>query len=117
MGIAVVWDNDEKTIIRYTYTARWTWDELYTALAEQAALQASVAHEVATLIDARNTNIVPEGFVAQLKRVVERMPPRSGVRIIVSGNPFIKSLFLLASKLFPHMIGDMRFVATLEEAY
>jgi hypothetical protein len=117
MGIAVRWDNNERTIIRYTYTARWTWDELYTALAEQAALQASVTHEVAILVDARNTNIVPEGFIAQVKRVAERMPPHTGLRIIVSGNPFIKSLFLLVSKLFPHMIGDMLFVATIEGAY
>ena len=117
MGIMVAWDNDEKTIIRYTYSSRWTWNELYAALDEQAALQATVSHDVAILIDVRNVHLVPEGFISHVKRVGERVPKNTSARVVVSNSPFLKSLFLLASKLFPHITHDIQFVATIEEAY
>ncbi len=117
MSITVEWDNDEKTIIRYTYTNRWTWDEFYAAQAQQNRMQETVSRRVNVLVDARNIQTLPDDFLTHLKRVMTERHPQTGLTVIVSSSGFLRSLFNLASRLFPSGTADTRFVSSEEDAY
>ena len=44
MSVQVAWDNHEKTIVRYVFEGKWTWDEFYPAYNKAIEMENSVTH-------------------------------------------------------------------------
>ena len=61
MKLQVEWDNAEKTIIRITYTEKWTWSDFYAANTEAVAMMKTVQHTVHFLADFRQSRSLPLG--------------------------------------------------------
>lgn len=116
MGIQVLWDNPEKTIIRYDFSDPWTWDEFYQVRVEGNNMAESVSHPVVALINLQGQVSLASGALVQGKRIARTKPENISMQVIVSTNGLIKSLFPVFARLNPNLANSYRVVPTLEAA-
>jgi hypothetical protein len=116
MSVAVVWDDDEKSIIRFIFEGSWTLDELYTAFDEQSQMLDSVDHKVDVIVDFRESNAVPEHLIGNFSRIFQSSGsshPNTGMTVLVGVGGFAQILADLFSKFFARLPTT----TTLEEAH
>lgn len=119
MKVNVDWDNDEQSIVRYTFDSDWNWQDLYAAMDNAGKMIETVSHRVDVLMDLSNANIIPKNAISQIKRGYDNpKSPNIGVTVVVTPNSFMNAIVLMAKKVW----GDkgeweLEFVKTLDEAY
>jgi hypothetical protein len=118
MSIELLWDNEEKTILRHVYVGRWTWEELREKDADLKLMLASVEHPVDMIIDMRESFFLPNGpTIGNLRNAERSLPPNARSVILVGGN-LLTLLISRVMRLIPAS-GKRRFqiAASLEEAH
>ena len=73
MGIEVKWDNEDKTIIRYIYDGRWTWEELDNARTVAAQFESTVDRRVNVIVDVLKSRLLPNGTITRARQVVREL--------------------------------------------
>jgi hypothetical protein len=119
LGIRIIWDNEDKTILRYLYEGRWDQDDFSKAYAEAKTMLDSVNRKVGIIIDIQNSHLIPNGIISRSRHVVTNPSRNEGLIVIVGANAFIRSLADTFSKLWRRgALGSrkMVFAATLEDA-
>jgi hypothetical protein len=116
MPIQVQWDNEDKTILRYQYEGAWTWDDLYTALAQGYEWIDTVDHTVDIIIDLRQSSIIPSSALTHARNLDKHRHPRIGLTIAVGANRFIQLLADTFKRLVPSVASQYTLLATLDEA-
>lgn len=117
MSIKVVWDNPEQTIIRFIYDGPWTIDELHMAMEQAWSLQDKVQHTVNTIVDVRQSGLVPQGILSQGRPLLGHHHPNQEKTVIVGANTLIRALFHTCQKIYTPAIRNYTLVETLDEAY
>ncbi len=118
MGITIVWDNSDHTVMRMTFTSPWNWDDLETILTEVHAMLDTVNHRVDVIVDMKNSGAIPEGAFWRFHKLTQTKHRNRGRVILVGGNTFIRTMTdtvrRLANDLFD---ADMFVLApTVEDA-
>ena len=92
MGVNVLWDNEEKTIIRQDYQGPWTWNEFFQACAQSAGMMREVTHRVDLVADLKQ-GIMPRSgsSISFARKVLNDYPANWGGMIIIV-NPYIGAL-------------------------
>ncbi len=120
MNIEVVWDNDQKTILRYIYGKSWTWADFNTAAKVAYDMLDTVDHKVSVIMDFQNANIIPQGAITQVQRAFST-PRHANISttLIVgsSANTFLQAIAGVGRKLSRSNDWQLTFVSTLPEAY
>ncbi len=117
MGVSTQWDNEEKTVIRYVYEGKWTWDEYYPEHQKAREMTKSVEHTVHVLVDVRNGALLPKGALTHSRSALTNKPENEGITIIVGANLFIQVMANAVRRIYPEPFKQYRFVSTIEEAY
>lgn len=116
MSVAVVWDDNEKSTIRFVFEGSWTIDELYVAFDEQTRMLDSVDHQVDVIVDFQESNAVPDHLIANFSRIFQSSGsshPNTGMTVLVGVGGFAQILADLFSKFFARLPT----ASTLEEAH
>jgi hypothetical protein len=113
--ITVVFDNPEKTIIRWDFRGRWTWDDWYAGTRRALELRATVYDTpcVPAIFDVKHSGPVPMGALPHARTAMEMMDPRDYV-IIAHASGFIRSIteaFRLLNPTFREKVFLARTVA------
>lgn len=121
MSITVVWDNPEKTVLRFIYEGRWTWDEFHPVINQGNQMTREVEHKVVSIVDMRAASDVPPNALVHLKRVMEqaaKYPNNSGVTIFLDAEAFGKAILSMLKQVYPLLASQMEFLHTdtLEDA-
>jgi len=117
MAITWVWDNEEKTIIRYIFQGAWGWEDFYQILAEVHTTMDNVEHPVNLIIDVRKSGILPTNALSNISRLRNApASPNTGRAVLIGGNMFIQRLYVMLHKLYPEMVKQFSLAQTLEEA-
>lgn len=121
MGIRVEWDNDEKTVIRYVYEERWTWEDFHYARSQVREWLDTVDHRVDVIVDVRNSRLVPNGVLAQGRMFASNAPiahRNEGHTIVVGANSLMRSMFEMFGKVYSRLSDELEleFASSLEEA-
>ena len=118
MPITVEWFTDEKTVIHYEYKGKWTWEELYNAIAISNKMIDTVEGVVDTIIDLRQSSMVPANVFSHGKQALANAHPRQGKMVIVGAHRFILTLYDTFVKVYnrPGEKLPTVFIATIEEA-
>ncbi|MCA0458964.1 MAG: hypothetical protein LCI00_33755 [Chloroflexi bacterium] len=118
MGISVVWDNPERTIIRFIYNGQWSLDNFYQALNESHQMMDSVDFRVGIIIDMENSKLVPNGVLSHGKNVSMRKHQNQGKSVIVGAGGLVRTLFDVYRKVYRTSFDDTayHFVSNLDEA-
>jgi hypothetical protein len=116
MDIPVVWENDEKTILRFDERVPWTWAEFDQAVDRLVTMMRSVNHTVHILVFSPER--FPSGFpLVHFQRVVLLLPPNTGLIVLLNNTPFQRRLNHILMTIFPGLKKQLVFVDTVEEAY
>ena len=102
MPISVQWDNPDKTLLRWNFEGKWTWDDYYAAMEQNNALLDSIQSKADLLIDMQQTNIVAAGFTSQFRRI-SQFHPKAGFAIIVLNSRFIEIMLNMLMNFQPAM--------------
>ncbi len=119
MGIRVIWDNEDRTILRYVYEGRWDQADFNKAYAEAKTMLDSVNHKVGIIIDVQKSHLIPNGIISRSRNLVTTPSLNEGTNVIVGANGFIRSLVDTFTKIWRHGPLEHRqiiFASTLEEA-
>lgn len=121
MPIKALWDNDEKTVIRYEMYDHWTLDEFWEAYEIARQMINSVENEVhfvQVAMDAKSVGYIPNGFLTHLRSIYRNAHPRAGRTIIV---PKMKGVMAqlwerVVVKTMPQIRQRFDFAETLDDA-
>ncbi len=121
MAVRTEWDNSEKTIMRWTFTGAWTWDEYYQARTATNARIAAENHIVDLIVDLRNSNTVPNGLLTHGKNAVTASPENIGVTALVGANAVLRAFYYMFDSLYRGLLKgkqlDMVMTVTMDDAY
>jgi stage II sporulation SpoAA-like protein len=118
MVITAEWDNEEKTLIRQTYSGRWTWDDIRAMIETCQQMLDSVDHKVNFIGDLRQSQtMLPPSATVQFSWLSNYLRhPKMGKSVIVGASEFIRifgNMFISAHRGTAEQIV---FATTLEEA-
>jgi hypothetical protein len=117
MPVSIRWEDDDKTVMRYTIQGRWTWEELYPCFEEGIEMAKSVSHRFDVIIDFSQTSHLPGNAITHLRGIAERQVGNMGVGIFVTSSRVLLAIFQVAVKVYPKIAHYFRMVATEAEAY
>lgn len=117
MSVQVFWDNPEKTVVRYDFEGRWTWDEFYPAYKQAIEMELSVAHRVDVIVNLEQARLFPDNMLSHLKVISDKQPPNIGVSVLVTRNGFVHSMYNVGVKFYGKIRHYFRTADTLQEAY
>jgi hypothetical protein len=115
MPVRVIWDNEEKNIVRYVFEGKWTLDELYAVMKEEDQMMAAVTHRVDVIVDFQDSGAIPDRLLANFPKIFESSSashPNVGMTVIIGAAGFAEMLANIFSKVFTRMLTAQ----TLEEA-
>ena len=121
MPIKALWDNPERTLIRYQFEAPWSWNDFSAAVDEATKMLDSADRQVRMIIDVRNASMLPTGALEKF-RGIDQQEPHSNLdktlMAFVGANVFVRAFASLFLRIYRLAVGHQRFifVGTLEEA-
>ena len=106
MGVEVVWENEEKTVLRFIYLKGWTWDDVYTGGKQAREMMDSVSHPVVSIIDYQAGGILPSGVPVHFRNMQKILDAKnnSGINVVLAGSTakaFANSFIKLFRQTFP----------------
>jgi hypothetical protein len=116
MGIQVVWDNPEKTIIRQTFDAIWTWSDFYAAKYRVDSMMNGVGQPVGLIFEMPPDVLMPPNVLSHGKNYIDTRHPSLYMIVISGTNIILESLFTIFRKIYPSTAERIEMVATIEEA-
>ncbi len=119
MPVDVIWDCEDRTVLRYVIVAPWTWNEFWTAFNIGHELLTSVDHHVDQILDADYAlRTAPPGMLAQIRNLYRRLSPQHGLTaLIATRESGVSAIWLrLALMVYPSAKVKFIFVEDLEDA-
>jgi hypothetical protein len=117
MSCRVIWDNEDKTIIRHIFYNKFAPEDFYYAVHENVAMLATVDHPVDLILDYTQTQI---RFmkILQLARYSEQyVPDNQRLVVLVGKKDFFSTMINIIRRFTPKSTANMYFVDTMIEAY
>ncbi len=118
MEISVEWDNQEQSLMRWTFPTHWTWQDYDTAQRTANGMLKTVPHKVGIIGDMRATVLLPRNAIAVYHSTLAKLPANRGRIVLVGPSGFVREMVAIFRKLYPRKSYDFLFVFanTLEEA-
>ena len=117
MTIITGWLDSEKTIARYEFVGRWTWEEMTVAIKEMYAMLDSVPHAVDIIIDlSQSPSEPPRGMLAHLRTGTMEARANWNSGIFVGVSPFVRVLINTFRRVEPGLAKRYAVANTIDEA-
>jgi hypothetical protein len=116
MSITVAWDDDAHTIIRYTFTSPWTWDEYRAAIDRAWELARAVDHPTDTITDMSRSHLWPENLFRHIRRSVVEIPESTQTIVLVGAGKFVELALEALRRVYGPQGSKFFTAATLDEA-
>ena len=113
----VFWKNAEKTILVREFSSDWTFEDYTAAITTMRQMLTEVKHDVYIVIDATQVQRVPLGAMTYFHEGNRNLPSHVKMRILVSRQSLLQSIFTLLLRIAPDSFGNFYFVSSLEAAY
>lgn len=117
MGIRIVWDDDERTIIRHVYEGDWTLEDYYHLIDENYRLLDEVGHPVYIINDLRAMTSMPQDMAMAIRYAVHKAHPNEVINVMVGASMYVNMLVDAINKSIKGKVTEVNYVNTLEEAY
>lgn len=117
MGIKVLWENQERTVIRQVLKGRWTVEEYLHSAEKIYKLLNGLPHTVHIIADARESDGVPANFLSIARQLDELVAENQGLVLIIAANPHSRTIVEAARKIAPRATRNMHYVDNITTAY
>lgn len=122
--ITVEWADEDQTIIYEWFGPQWSWEEVYTAWNQVAALieGREPGLQLSFILDMRESGLLPQDFLSNLKRIGQMSADVNSnveLRIFVGGSQVLRHFMNLFRRVYPPAAEALRaiFVETVEDAH
>jgi hypothetical protein len=116
MSISVIWDNEEKTALRFQ-RSQWEWTQFHEAFQEARAMLDTVEHGVDVIVDLTNAKLGASNLLSHTRTLAElQQHPAVGTVIVVGADTFAQALYHSANAGRPKA-ELFQFAQTLDQAY
>jgi hypothetical protein len=118
MTIEIVWDDDEKTVMRHIYQKQYTWEEVHNSVRTMKEMVPNAERTFALIIDLTNCRAFPSGsFTTHLRSLGAEMPKNIRPMFIVGDSLMLKVMQRVMQTLPVRKNQDAFIVPRLEEAH
>ena len=115
--IEVGWDNTEKNIIIWTFSAPWTWDEFYDIQSKQHSMIDEVTGIVDSIFITSTEQNIPFSAFTHLREIMAKSHDRDGIFVVVGARPFLATLLNIVAQMLPNFTSRIILVGDKAEAY
>ncbi len=115
-SVEVLWDNNEKTIMRWEFHHGWTWNDIPIAAKQTHELLKGVDHEVNIIYNTNKTAVPMENALQNLRFLMQRDASYTGMTVIANATGFAIQLVQIIMKVFRAREGKLIFAESLEHA-
>lgn len=116
MTVTVDWYDPEETILLYTYTDPWTWEECVTAIQAGRDMMRSKSHDVPLLHDMLASSKLPSSVLSKTVSVIKTRPENTGLTVFVTSGTLQQRLFDVLTRIIPQLARHYIMVTTIAEA-
>ena len=116
MGIKLLWDNQDKTILRHIYEGQWTADDYRDAMEESRRMLLSVAHPVDLVLDMRRSAPPPFGILPVYQETDHLVPNNQRLVVMVKPGMIMKALNRIIGDIAPKSSANRIVAENIEEA-
>ncbi len=117
MPINVVWDDVQKTIIRWDFSDPWNWDEFRTAFEKSVEMNDDTGRRVDVIPYVGDSRIpVPTGAMGEFTRIARETPANTGLVVITGGTRFANAVISVFSRIYGQLAANWRMADSLEKA-
>lgn len=118
MSIDVQWENEEHTLVLWSFPPRWTWEDFFEAKEKSDTMLRSVTQVVDIVGDLTHSSILPQGAMGTYGSSTKSSPKNTGVIVLVGTSTFVKLMVGTFSKLIPFGVpgASFLFADTVEAA-
>ena len=114
MGIHVVWDDAEQSIIRWDFEPEWNWNEFWEAFAESIRMGEGYTRRVDVIPNVTNTKRLPIGALGAFKSADARMPDFTKLVVIAGPDSITRTIIKTFAQI--NRIDSWRTAVTVDEA-
>ena len=114
MGIHVVWDDVEQTIIRWDFEPQWDWNDFWAAFDTSIKMAGGSTYRMDVIPNVTNSKRLPIGALGAFKSIDTKLPEFTKL-VVVAGPDSMTSVMI---KTFAQInrIDSWRTAKTLDEA-
>jgi hypothetical protein len=117
MGIKLVWEDIDKTILRHIYEGVWTVADFISAVDESRALLLEAEHPVDLIIDMLEAEGPPPQIMSAYQYADRKVPENQRLIIMVNPNEYMKTFNQVVGKIAPRASENRYVVKSLEDAF
>jgi hypothetical protein len=119
MPITVRWDDEARTIVRWVFEGKWTWDEYNQAMIESNQQVRGVEHPVDAIMDLTASNVLPTNVLSNTHAARDELQPKNIRWIyIVSHQALLKALINIFGRLYERFSkGGLSMLDSLDAAH
>ncbi len=118
------WDDDEKTMIRFAWQGKWSWDDYYRFHERAWEMLRTVEHPVHVIYDCRQINTFGSNAISHFTNMAKKYPPNVDKIVGVGMNAFQRAIGEMygkmagaGGKISDGQAGHLILFDTLEEAH
>ncbi len=116
MPIHVEWDDTEQTIIRYTFSSPWTWNEYRAAIDAAWDLARTVDHPTDTITDMSGSRLWPDGLFTNIRKSVVEIPDTTQTVVLIGGGLFVEMALGVLRRVYTAQKTKFLTAKSLDEA-
>jgi hypothetical protein len=100
MGVTVMWDDDEQSIVRLNFEGDWKLDELRAIGQRGMLMMHSVDHPVCMITDFTRSKTLPLGILWQTRELYRLRPENWRTSIVITQDAIIRNLAEIFSQFY-----------------
>lgn len=101
MPVSVRWDNDLRTILRFTFWNEWEITQYLEAFDEALSMINAVVDTVDIINDLRSGSFIPEGDTVSLFRnIINMLPTNTGIIVYINDDLVQQRLYTVQSQFY-----------------
>lgn len=120
MSISVTWDNEAKTIVRFEYEGKWTWEDFYEKIDAANKMMDTVESPCVSIIDMQKSHFLPSGAALHIRNVIRKSMSHnnSGISVFLDADVIVKAMIEVLRKSYPDILENTEwlYAKTLEQA-
>jgi hypothetical protein len=117
MPVNMLWDDAEKSILRFEYQGKWTWEEVNDTMVKANLELTAAQHRVDTIHDFTGSSGLPSNALSHASNLSRQIPMQTGISVVTGSSAFINTMLSVFSKVYPQLGSRYKSAHTLDEAH
>ncbi len=112
MNVTMEWENEARTVLRYTFSGDWDWNDFYAILVDHD--QETALDRLCVVIDLRKTTRIPTDAILHLQPAATRAKEVGGKIVVIATSSIAVTTFRLFVTIY-RSVGGKFYLATSDE--